>query len=184
MNQIPRNRRIETEIARGGTHEFPVVLFIPTPTGRCVTVDGDDVYSQAEVMCRLPRLRFRGAGIGEEVLLPLRAAISLVEFETGLRLSGFLGMFEVLKQPANNVGKFRVQRSQVPIHFQHFDLLGWLVEQLDRLDAKRGPPAACAAREGGTHVNPEERSVGLRGGEPVRTGSHLMASLSINEGEY
>lgn len=193
MNQIPFDRRIHAEIARGGPHEFPVVLFIPRPPGFGGRVYRDDIDGEAIVMCALPWLRFRAAGLGEQMVLPLGAAISLVEFEEGLRLTGFMGMFEILKQPTYLEGKFGVQRSHVPIYFQRHGLLHWLVDQSDRLAAKRGPPAACAAGEGGTRVKGEERSVPLRGGKPVRTGcpnldlgflDARMGSLEISREDY
>lgn len=166
MSQVPIYRSKKAVLARGGTHELPVVLWVPRP----MTInDGDDIGGQSVLMCTLPRARFRGLSIGEEVELPLRRAIALVEFEEGLRLAGLLGPREIIKARSKDFREYRVEMARVPIDC-HDDWLLDLLRQWESKWGKSSPPASLPASGKGDPVKAEERSVPLPGETPCATG--------------
>ena len=69
----------------------------------------DEVASKPVVMRALPRPRFRGP-LGEQVELPQGTAERLENFEKGLRLAGFIGPREGLRQSLKAFNRFRVEQ--------------------------------------------------------------------------
>lgn len=121
MTRIPLYRGRAVELARRLGQKAIIIGGVPIPTddGRVTgqlregdsvvgTHVGDKVHSQTELVCTLPRSRFRNA-LGEHARLPLRAAICLEDFEAGLRAAGLIAVDEVLVQPFDGSRKFRVQ---------------------------------------------------------------------------
>lgn len=174
MRPIPTNRHTETMLFRRTFEEGPVVVFRPSPA----TIDpGDDVGGEAIVMCRLPWSRFRGFGLGQEVLLPLWAAISLVEFEVGLRESGLLGPEEVLKQLGQRSLKFGVQkRLGVVNRASDHELILFLKECFELLEDERGalvgqPPLPPGKMEESAPATSRGTGIGsdsVRSAEPTK----------------
>lgn len=121
MTRVPLYRGRQTERLRRGRQKAIIIGGVPIPaddgavTGGLSQLEGivgvevgDKVHSQPELVCTLPRSRFRNA-LGEHVRLPLRAAICLEDFEAGLRAAGFVAVDQVLVQSLDGSREFRVQ---------------------------------------------------------------------------
>ena len=85
----------------------------PTPFTYCPVCgqwnEWDVIDGQPVIMRALPRPRFRGP-LGEKVELPDGTAKTLERFEEGLRLAGFIGPREGLRQSVKRFNSFRVEK--------------------------------------------------------------------------
>ena len=113
MARIPTNRNDKPKHARTCCQEFIIMVASPTPFTYCPVCgqwnEWDEVDGKPVVMSGLPRPRFRGP-LGEQVELPQGTAERLENFEKGLRLAGFIGPREGLRQSLKAVTRFRVEQ--------------------------------------------------------------------------
>ena len=125
MARVPLYRGRQTERLRRGRQKAIIIGGVPIPSddsavsgslGELDSVVGvhvrDKVDSQAELVCTLPRSRFRNA-LGDHARLPVRAAVCLEDFEAGLRAAGFVTVDQVLVQPFDGSREFRVKTVEV-----------------------------------------------------------------------
>ncbi|QCS37342.1 hypothetical protein [Tortoise microvirus 88] len=85
---------------------IPIMVIIPTPFS---AVSRDEIGGQSVLMRGLKLSRFRGS-LGEQVILPLRTAVRLEQFEAALRDAGFIAPNEGLLQSGDDGTKFRVKK--------------------------------------------------------------------------
>lgn len=125
MTKVPRNRNGQLEKLRTGRQKAIIVGGVPIPAGEMPfpgqlaeasrfvgTDERDEVHCEPELMRGLERSRFRNA-FGEHIALPNGVAISLEDFETGLRAAGLVGVHEILVQSGATGRKFRVAKRQI-----------------------------------------------------------------------
>lgn len=125
MTWVPRNRHTQLEKLRSGRQKAIIVGGVPIPAGempfpgelaqssRFIPSDErDEVHRETELMRGLERSRFRNA-FGDHIALPHGVAISLEDFETGLRAAGLVSVDQILVQSGGSGRKFRVAKRQV-----------------------------------------------------------------------
>ena len=152
MGSIPFDRRRQAMLARQLGKNLPVVVFSwgPVPLTRSfspVEAPWHEIDSQPELMCALPRSRFRGA-FGEQVRLPSSTAETLEGFEQELRKVGLIRKDEVLRQSAKLPAHFRVQVRNKKLLATDLHLSSSIVSKdagaISR--GERAPPLRCSER--------------------------------------
>lgn len=131
MTRVPLYRGRQTERLRRGRQKAIIIGGVPIPaddgrvTGELREGDsvvgvhiGHKVNGKPELVCTLPRSRFRNA-LGDHARLPVGAAICLEDFEAGLRAAGLVAVDQVLVQPFDGSRKFRVETVEVGVSDGH-----------------------------------------------------------------
>ena len=164
MTRVPLYRGRAAELLRRGRQKAIIIGGVPIPaddgrmTGKSREGNsvvgihvGDKVNSQSELVCTLPRSRFRNA-LGDHARLPVGAAICLEDFEAGLRATGLIAVDEVLIQAFDGSRKFRVEAVQVgksDVHAHDWYPSGSLTlsEGRARLAGQAPPHSSVTARK-------------------------------------
>lgn len=125
MTRVPANRHTQLERLRSGRQKAIIVGGVPVPAGentlprslgerrRLVGIEvRDEIASKPDLVRTLPRSRFRNAFF-EEARLPHGMAVSLEDFEAGLRAVGLVSVDEICVQSTACPTKFRFQKRKI-----------------------------------------------------------------------
>ena len=125
MTRVPANRHSQLERLRSGRQKAIIVGGVPVPAGedtlpsslserrRLVGIEvRDEIARKPDLVRTLPRSRFRNAFF-EEARLPVGMAVSLEDFEAGLRAVGLVSVDQICVQSTACPTKFRFQKRKV-----------------------------------------------------------------------